>query len=224
MRAATVCVDFADVFAETLTYNRHHFDDYLVVTTPEDVATMRVAKEHGCQVHATYAFYLDGAHFNKYRAIEEGLDAFGRDGWMCILDADIFTPKVWPEFEMSIGRIYGPNRKMFDALPVPEESEWDSLPDCRNVNELSGFFHLFHARDPFLPSGHWYQTDWKHAGGADTFFQRRWPAQNRVRLPWSVAHVGEQGKHWCGVGNERTLQRMMQVRKKRRNYDWERIK
>lgn len=224
MRAATVCVDFSDTFAEALAYNRHHFDEYLVVTSPADKRTQKIAEANDCQLHITDAFYADGALFNKYRALEGGLDAFGRHDWMCILDADIFTPKAWPEFEMHIGHIYGPHRRMVDSMPVPDESQWESLPSCRNVLELSGYFHLFHASDPFLPEGHWYQTDWKHAGGADTFFQQRWPAQNRIRPPFLVVHAGEQGKHWCGVGNERSLQRMMQTRRKQKNFNHERIR
>lgn len=220
MRAATVCVDFGELLSESLAYNRHHFDECLIVTSPADTVTQEVANRHGATLHVTDAFYRDGAFFNKYRAMEEGLDVFGRHGWMLILDADIFLPTRLPDFELTIGNLYGPRRRMIPALPLPPEDQWDSYPPCRNTVELSGYFHLFHADDPRLPKPHWYQTNWKHAGGADSFLERRWPAENKIRPPFSVAHIGEQGKHWCGVGNTQQLERLMQRRRQQSTHKY----
>src|SRR5580692_269178 len=93
MKAILVSVDYADILAVTLPYNRHHFDEVYVVTTPgsEDG---RVAKQLGAEVWGTTAFYDDGAVFNKWKALEEALDVMGRDGWLCVMDADVLWPKT----------------------------------------------------------------------------------------------------------------------------------
>lgn len=44
----------------------------------------------------------------------------------------------------------------------------------------------------------WHQTDWKHAGGADSFFQALWPDSHKIRPPFEVLHLGPAGVNWCG--------------------------
>lgn len=93
LRAIMVCVDYSDLLAVTLPYNRHHFEDVMVVTSHSDRATQDVAVQNDAKLFMTSAFYRDGAKFNKWRALEEGLDAFGRRGWLCLMDADVLWPK-----------------------------------------------------------------------------------------------------------------------------------
>lgn len=117
MNAILVSVDYADLLAITLPYNRHHFDEVCIVTTPEDVQTQKVAREYNSQIYTTRAFYGTNVYFNKWRAFEEALDWFVRgkiaaspqhcglsaslsytpprprySGWLCVMDADILWP------------------------------------------------------------------------------------------------------------------------------------
>src|SRR5678815_6143087 len=94
LRAALVSVDYGDLLALTLRYNRHHFKDVLVVTTSRDQETIDVAERNGCHVFTTDAFYEGGARFRKWLALERGLEHFGRDGWLCLMDADVCWPKA----------------------------------------------------------------------------------------------------------------------------------
>jgi hypothetical protein len=86
-------------------------------------------------------------------------------------------------------------------LPFPPEDQWHKFPVHRNVNEWAGYTQIFHAEDPHLGPPPWHQVDWKHAGGADSFFQEKWgkgPSHRKVRLPWQVFHLGPAGTNWMG--------------------------
>jgi hypothetical protein len=202
LRAIVVSVDFADLLAVTLPYNRHHFEDVLIVTSTADKDTPRVARDYQAKVFATESFYEPGAVFNKHKSLEEGLDYMGRYGWICLLDADVLWPCELPSrFPLSRGRIYGPSRremKDLSGLVVPDESKWEQFPiwpPCP-CPLLGGFSQIFHADDAGHPP--WHDLNWRHAGGGDTVFQQRWPIRNRIRLPFAVLHLGPVGVNWCG--------------------------
>lgn len=220
LRAIMVSVDYSDLLSLTLPYNRHHFADVMVVTAPEDETTLRVAADNRCRTHVTRAFYEDGAFFNKFRALEEGLDAYGREGWLCVMDSDVLWPKgveVKPGdgeglilslgadvLRLERGYLATPLRRMREdvtgltAETLPPESEWVRYPVHRNVAEWAGYSQVFHASDPYLPRPPWHDVTWRHAGGADSFFQMMWPAQRKVRPSWEVLHLGPAGTNWMG--------------------------
>lgn len=200
MRAILVSVDYADLLGLCLPYNLHHFDEVWVVTSPRDEASQRVAMRHGANLVLTDLFYANGATFNKWAALEHGLDCMGRMGWITIMDADVVWPTEIPKFEawLKPGCLYTPERYMAPLLPeIPEERTWSRFPRHRN-REFAGWTQIFHADDPRLGKAPWHETNWKHAGGADSFFQRKWPEANKVRPPFEVLHLGEAGVNWCG--------------------------
>lgn len=94
LTAITVCIDFADFLAETLPRNRHQFNQFVIVTSPEDAATQRLAKEHRCKLVVTDRHRRNGP-FNKGAAINDGLAAMPKSQWVCHLDADIVLPDVF---------------------------------------------------------------------------------------------------------------------------------
>jgi len=203
LRAILVCVDYSDILAFTLPYNRHHFSEVLVVTTPWDYESQVYAQLNNCSWYATESFYDDGASFNKWKALEEGLDHICRHGWIVIMDADILWPKkiLWQDFELEQGCIYTPMRRerWQLSLPVPlQEDEWHRYPLHGNTTEWAGWTQIFHAEDPVLGNPPWHEVNWKHAGGADSFFQRKWSKENKKRPPFEVLHLGECGRNWYG--------------------------
>lgn len=200
LRAITVCVDYTDLLALTLPYNRHHFSEMMVVTSWRDTKTRQFCLDNGIALHETDLFYMNGAKFNKWAALEEGLDQFGRTGWFCLLDADVLWPKTISFPSLQSGKLYTPRRRMYPSVPltVPPESEWGKYPIHRNEGEFAGYSQIFHTSDPALGPGPWHETDWKHGGGADSFFQQRWKHENKVRPPFEVLHLGEPGVNWMG--------------------------
>lgn len=239
--AILVSVQYTDLLALTLPYNRHHFYRVTIVTTDEDYPNLApLAQAYEAQVLTTDLFYRNGATFNKWAALEAGLDWMGRGGWICLMDADVLWPKHAP-LNLVPGRLYSPLRRMFPietlapynpscktcggrgavevtdkdgvlnqrfqtsipcpercTLPYPPESLWTRYPIHRNIHEWAGYTQVFHASDPVLGSPPWHEVDWKHAGGADSFFQRKWTPDKKVRPEWQVLHLGEAGQNWMG--------------------------
>jgi hypothetical protein len=200
MRAVIVCVDYADILAVTLPWNRHHFTEVMVVTASHDVETSRVADANDARILTTDAFYDNEAVFNKYLPLEYGLDALGRTGWLCIMDADIMWPKILPDFQFQFGNLYGPRRRMMEDLSKIHDinDNWDVYPLHPQEAELAGYTQIFHADDPHLGTAPWHQTNWKHAGGGDSFFQFKWPERSKIRPPFEVLHLGPAWQNWCG--------------------------
>lgn len=193
MKAILVCVDYGDILALTLPYNRHHFHKMVVVTTPQDAETRKVATDNYCMVHETESFYKDGAAFNKWLALEEGLDILGRSGWITIMDADILWPKVAPLNDLKEDTIYSPRRYMNPEYTVPPENIWHTFPMHPVGHIWAGYTQIFHASAagpvPWHMSHH-------TCGGPDTVFQNRW--KNKVRTSWNCLHLGPTETNWCG--------------------------
>lgn len=242
LRAILVSVDYADLLAVCLDQNLHHFKEMLIVSSPDDYDTHRVALEFGVPTYLTDSFYSQGASFNKWKALEEGLDYYGRYGWLCIMDADIVWPQSLPSFLLYQNYLYAPRRRMLlnpSLQALPQEREWDKLSLHPNAAEWAGYSQIFYAFDEHLPpQTPWHETDWKHAGGADSFFQRLWPKSHKIRPPFQVLHLGQGGKNWCGrvtpfldgskhpssSSREEQLKRLKYLRRKNRNFNHERIK
>jgi len=179
----------------------------MIVTTPRDLSTVHIGLQNNARVHMTEAFYDNGAVFNKFKALEEGLDEFGRHGWLCIMDADVLWPKFVPSLcdqdrggTLTPGYLYTPLRRMCEDLSagIPQEPYWKSYPLHPQQVEWAGYTQIFHANDPHLPQAPWHQTNWRHAGGADSFFQQLWPKQHKLRPPFECLHLGPAGRNWCG--------------------------
>jgi hypothetical protein len=224
-----VAVDYEDLIEVTLPYNRHHFDEMHIVTNVGGTRKIAEAVQSDrVVVHETDLFYADGATFNKWRALEWGLDQMGRHGWMCLMDADVLWPKEAEViadgdtilFRTNVDRgvrvtqlvkkgcIISPLRRMvpwpcvdpkIQSLGfIPPEFDWQRYTIHRNINEWAGYSQVFHADDPHLGTPPWHEVDWKHAGGADSLFQRKWPKECKVRPSWEVLHLGEAGANWYG--------------------------
>lgn len=206
LRAIMVSVNYTDLLSVTLPYNRHHFDEVMVVTDMAGEAELaHIPDSLGVRLWPTDAFTRGGAVFNKWMALEEGLDAFGRHGVICLMDADILWPKSLPNYDFEFGKLYSPLRRMapwpcedkYNA-PIPPEDQWWQYPIHRNINEWAGYTQIFHAHDPVLGPTPWHEINWKHAGGADSFFQQKWALLNKVRPTWECLHLGEAGVNWYG--------------------------
>jgi hypothetical protein len=194
----------------TLPYNRHHFTEVWVVTTPRDHETMKAAKDCGAHIVTTDLFTVNGAIFNKYAALEFGLDAMGRHGWLAIMDADCLWPKEVPcdevagrvpEWFPAVGNLYTPMRRVWSDVtqPVPPEGEWGKLPWHHYQVEWSGYTQIFHAKDRHLGNSPWHEMNWTHAGGGDSMFHAKWPTDCKLRPPFEVVCLGpDSAVNWLG--------------------------
>lgn len=199
----TTCVEYDDYLALTLEHNCKFMDACTVVT---DYATYaRVAKiadpiRH-CAVVATNAFTRNGAHFNKGLALEENFDwtLYLAEDYILIWDCDILFPS-FVAGGLEPNTLYGPScRRMYEPvyLPLPHVNKWRHLPKSRDL-EIAGYFQLFRADSQPRP---WYETDWTHAGGADSMFARRF--EHTQRLDFEVLHLGPRDTNWFGRCSKR---------------------
>lgn len=206
MRAILVSVDYSHELKLCLGYNRHHWQDVLVVTSPADELNVRpIALANNADAYVTDAFYRGGGAFRKFLAIEEALDYFGRHGWLCLADADVCWPKNLPPFELHVGYLYGPLRRMCPDVPacVPPEEAWNYYPLHRNLVEWPGYSVIFNCKDPHLGTPPWHDVRLTSAGTGDSLFQSRWEPKRKVRLPFEVLHIGSAGVNWRGRTSRR---------------------
>lgn len=198
-----VCVDFADILRVTLPFNRPQVKSILVVTHPRDKETIDVAQEFGAEVLMTRVFYEREAVFNKFHALELGLDYIGREGWIAVMDCDVLLPRNMRPWVKNPGRLYTPRRRMFPTIPisvdqVPEERKWRQYKYRMAREPFDGYCQIFHASDPVLGPPPWHVTNWKWCAGPDTFFHQKWREANKVRPNFEVLHLGEPATNWAG--------------------------
>lgn len=203
MRAILVAVDYSDILAITLPYNRHHFDDVMVVTSTGklDDETRDIAAANDCKVFSTDLFFGKSNVFNKFAALERGLDKLGRRGLLCVMDADILFPKHLPDAAWNVRVLYTPKRRMFVDVtkPIPQEPYWASYPYPVPNEEFAGYTQIFCAdtANRWRPHG-WYGTTDTTAGGPDSAFQAAWSAEDKLRPGFEVLHLGPACTNWCG--------------------------
>lgn len=198
MKAFIVCVDYWDYLGLTLPCNRHHFEQVWIVTATRDEKTRHIADSNHCRVHLTDSFWKNGADFNKWAALEECLDISGRHGWICVMDADVVWPHHVDFSGLEAGNLYVPlRRNAVMARQIPPEQSWKGFP-IYHPHQFAGYSQIFHASDEQCQQVPWYQTDWKHAGGADTFFEKRWPDDRKKRPAFECLHLGPPKQNWAG--------------------------
>jgi len=202
-RAIIISVDFADALNVSLPFNRNQFKSTLVVTHPNDTDTADVARQYGADVLMTKVFYEREAVFNKFAALELGLEYMGRHGWIAILDADVLFPRKLSAWTKRIGCLYTPRRRMYPTIPlshedVPEERKWRQYKYPYPKDLFDGYCQIFHASDPVLGRAPWHMTNWKWCSGPDFFFQQKWKERDKVRPQFDVLHLGEPRKNWAG--------------------------
>lgn len=207
--AITVSVDYGDLLGVTLVNNAFLFDRHVIVTAKHDAETIEVCKRHNVECFVTNAFYERGAAFNKGAAIERAFDFVGRNGWFCLLDADVILPlKASLHIGLDPSCLYVPERYV---APNPRlvvgadfhPANWENNFSLRSGEEFAGYCQIFHSSAEPLKSRPWYPTNWKHAGGADSEFWRKWSIKKRLRPPFRVLHLGPDGVNWAGRVSER---------------------
>lgn len=199
-RSITICVEYTDFLALTLPFNAPWFSDTLIVTSEQDTKTQQYCIDNEIRCHVTDAFYRRGAVFNKWAALEEGLDVYGRHGWLCLLDADVALPRRIKPWTPKQGFLYTPRRRIWDPPPaaIPNERTWGLNRRSLLREDFAGYCQFFHAEDTVLGPAPWHATDWTWAGGADTYFCKKWADQKKLRTPFECLHLGPPFHNWAG--------------------------
>lgn len=118
----TVSVNYPDYLSQSLLHNRFLFDEYIVVTSPEDKRTQNISNYYVTKCITTNSFYKDGAKFNKWNGINDALDSIKNkdDKWILFLDSDIALPpisrRVFDEYDFDPECLYGIDR--YDCVGI----------------------------------------------------------------------------------------------------------
>lgn len=190
-----VSVDYAPMLERCIDRWVRNVDQVFVVTSPKDLATQSLCHAHNVKVHPTDAFYWRGALFNKALAMDEAIEHLGLlhdcDA-MLFTDADIIPPSDYrvrlAMAEPQSGYLYGCPRHYENGVLIPDPP-----------HELPGYHQLFFCDDPAARRQPLLDPNWRHAGGGDTMFKERWPADRRVKLNIPLTHIGQPGQNWCGI-------------------------
>jgi hypothetical protein len=219
IEAVIVCHNYADFLEVTLPENLQHIDHVVVITHPDDKATLALCNKFGVDVIDTKLMHEDGALFDKARAINLGLSHLKHDGWVLHLDADILLPhrfrNMLAHAKLSPENIYGADR-----LNVPNYDEW-----LKNKHKTTPQFayrylvtpneefpigsRLLHKEYGYCPIGYfqlWNATAKRRypiiAGSAehtDVMFAVQWARENRILLPEFFVYHLESEKSKMGI-------------------------
>lgn len=202
--AFIACVNYADKLERSLAEWADGCDELVVVTSPEDAATVELCQRLGVQLFPTTAFYEDGAILNKALALSRAFDAFPPTDWALFVDADCVPPPGgWrgrvERGHPQPGTLYGAKR--VDEAGKPYDD-----------GEVAGFFHLFHVSDARAQERPLFGS-WLHAGSYDSAFYFRWGRERSRVLNLTLTHLGEPGQNWCGRGREDLMREALERRR-----------
>ena len=221
IEALIVCVDYTDCLSLTIENNIKHFDSITVITSTKDEKTKKLCSDYGVNCLETDLFYSNGDVFNKGRAINYGLKKAKRDGWICILDADISLPVDFRKIlHLSLNRkdvLYGIRRRIFDTewdllrgigqidksgwyedrflirgLPTPEKNGLEWGES--NPFKILGYLQIFHSDNEYM-----YSESYHNAAESDIIFSNKF--SHRSFLPSEAAHLGKMKLNWNGKTN-----------------------
>ncbi|MEZ5833194.1 MAG: hypothetical protein R3D05_18630 [Dongiaceae bacterium] len=179
--AVTVSVYESDSLALTLA-NRNQFDRWLIVTVRDDRDTIRLCRDHGLECHLSAILRPDGedvlAGTSRNRALEEGVDVLGRQGWTALISSYVLLPRLF--------------RAQFDAMTPQSDTRYG----------LRGYRRCTNRR--MLERLAWCEP-WHAdlAGGAQEFQlqlidSRRRDQPHRATLPMDALLLADSALHWGG--------------------------
>ena len=199
LSGVVVSVGYGDRLATTLPSNIKLFDQFVVVTSPEDSYTQQVARELGATIILSSRCFDDEHSFNKGRMLNEGLAALKDPDWVILTDADITlnpnTRDYVMENSFNPGCIYFTARQ--DLSPVAGQQP--------SVNmEPNGYFQMFNPKAIAIRE-HWPRPvceEFCSAGSVDSWFWQQWPKEKVIFVPdLMVQHIPsiQLGENWNGV-------------------------
>jgi hypothetical protein len=236
LEAVTVCVRYDDFLAVSAAHNRGLFDRWVIVTTPEDLATREVCRRFNLEVLLSEEGTRNGA-FEKGCLIERGLKQLSANGWRVHLDADIVLPPnlryALRQADLDESCLYG-----VDRILVKSWAEWLELLSAGYLATQHDYHHrigLPHGftigsrwaspRDGYVPIGFfqlWHSSgdEWQgirikpypadHGNACRTDVQHglQWDRRKRVLIPELLAiHLESESAKTGANWNGRTTKR-----------------
>ena len=248
MHGVVVSDGYGDYLDLSLTHNRQHLSHCVVVTTPEDKESQRIAIKHDC-TPLIVSGARPGGKFNKGMLVERGLQQLPHDGWRLHFDADVILPGNFRKrLAMALydkAAIYGTDRMNViwpDGYERLIASGWThrgwehqhylshSIDKAEIVSRLIygdfgwvpvGFFQMWHAESEFSEGARirTYPLGSNSAAHDDVQFALRWDRHKRIFIPeFLVAHLVTKDSTYGANWNGRRTQRVGSPQVKLRGY------
>lgn len=221
LEAVTVCVNYSDILALTISNNKSIIDNWIIVTDTKDRDTKKVCDLYNIQCIQTDVFYENDEVFNKGKGINAGFDILNLKGWVMHLDADILLP---PNFKkiLEIGALETDCLYSMDRIDVIGRDMYiDVLQEMHTVYSNYVFLQskypistrMFHNKMGYCPIGYLqlfhnskiipYSERHESAARSDVLFLNNWDMSKRRLHPGGfVYHLmsenSEMGTNWEG--------------------------
>lgn len=225
IECVTYCNNYSDFLSETLPFNKHYFDNYIVATSLQDKKTIEL-----CDLLNVHCIALDESKYeaDEFRShcLNKALNELKYNDWAVNLDADVWLPPRTRDLleikSLDEKFIYGMDRMMCNSyeewrkfIKQPKIHEgWIYLHlnafemGVRNVAYTEdgyvpiGFFQLWNVRESGIkdyPIKHIDKKKWQER--VDTIHAKRWKPEHRGFIPDIVAvHLeseqSEMGVNW----------------------------
>lgn len=135
LNTITVSVNYSDFLEHTIETNYKLFDKWIIVTDTKDIKTKDLCdkyKNKGVICITTNKFYDNGANFNKFAGINEGLKHVDEDAWVLFLDSDIVlhysTRRIIEELNLDPTCLYG-----IDRLTCEGPLKWKKYKEGNDI-------------------------------------------------------------------------------------------
>lgn len=211
LSAVTVSIDYSD-YLRCIIDNKNHFDEWIIVTSDEDIETQSLCRTYGLTCCISQRLYReDGtfdAVFQKAQGLNDGLSLVSTD-WVVTLDSDIYLPGDFRShldcLDLLEGHLYGVRgRRICGSYQqftiLKKRSPWRANNTTANL-DIYGYLQLFNLQSgpQRYPEN---LTKWENENnipvGCDVLFSNRFCDEKKHKLELSVLHLGPVETNWLG--------------------------
>ena len=206
--AITICINYSDYLSGILA-NAEQFDRWIIVTTPEDRATISLCRSENLEIYTSDELGPGGeafdSAFSKHVLINAAISHVKGDedtSWIVLVDADTLLPKnfrtVVEGTKLYPRALYGlQGRRICES--------WEEFTALRNASpwrvnltvheNIMGYFQMFRIDQENIRYPVAKLAAMQHD---DIAFQYAFKSQLRRIIPLSALHIGPAVENWSG--------------------------
>jgi hypothetical protein len=191
-----ISVNMSDYLRVTLTKNRNYFNNYYVLTCPEDENTKKLCAEFNAE-YIEYNHFFTNAKFNKSGGIKTAQDILHKkypENWILLIDVDIILS---PELIDTINKTNLDKNNLYGAKRYDLWNEEEFIKQEKKRlyrHKFAGYFQLYFRKNIYYPD---YSNN---ASCCDITFSNNFRNRFKIEFETHVFHIGKEQSHWDGKG------------------------